>query len=197
MAVLFSSNRKEGAMPIYLPKQIVPIVPKKHSPLFFLAGPIRGGGDWQSYMAEHLLYRRAEAHVACPSRWDDTHRLSHHFHQPFSQADNRQLVWERHYLKQAGLEPDVPGCIIFWLGLESVTDPHPGPEPYAMDTRREIGKFTAYAEMMDVRMVVGGDRGFYGLDVILFELSEAYGKPFPFYETMEDVAMNALLTARR
>ncbi len=65
-----------------------------------------------------------------------------------------------------------------------------------MDTRREIGKFTAFAEMMNVRMVVGGDRGFHGLDVILFELGEAYGKPFPFYETMVDVATNAILTAR-
>jgi hypothetical protein len=78
-----------------------------------------------------------------------------------------QLVWERHYLKQAGLEAGIPGCVIFWLGLESLTQPHPGPEPYAMDTRREIGKFTAYAEMMSVRMVVGGNRKFYGLDVIL------------------------------
>lgn len=32
---------------IYLPKQIVPLKPTVESPLFFLAGPIRGGGDWQ------------------------------------------------------------------------------------------------------------------------------------------------------
>lgn len=182
-------------MPIYLPKQIVPISPGKHSPLFFLAGPIRGGGDWQSYMAEHLLYRRSEAHIACPSRWNSDHRLAHYFHRPFSQADNRQLVWERHYLKQAGLAQNTFGCVIFWLGLEDATHPHPGPEPYAMDTRRELGKFTAYAEMMNVRMVVGGDRGFHGLDVILFELSAAFGKPFPFYETMAEVADHAIKAA--
>ncbi|MDD5710854.1 MAG: hypothetical protein PHV43_02015 [Candidatus Colwellbacteria bacterium] len=184
-------------MPIYIPKQIVPLQPTTDSPLFFLAGPIRGGGDWQSQMADQILNQEPSAHIACPSRWDSTHRLARHFHQPFSQANNRQLMWERHYLKQAGLEPNVPGCVIFWLGRESVTNPHPGPEPYAMDTRREIGKFTAFMEIMDVRMVVGGDRGFYGLDVILFELSEVLGKPFPFYETIEDVVAQAVLTARQ
>jgi len=183
-------------MPIYVPKQIITLNPTTDSPLLFLAGPIRGGGDWQSEMAEQILSQEPSANIACPSRWNDTHRLACHFHQAFSPADNRQLVWERHYLKQAGLELGVPGCIIFWLGHEYAHNPHPGPEPYAMDTRREIGKFTAFAEMMNVRMVVGGDRGFYGLDVILFELSEAYGKLFPFYETMEDVALNSLLIAR-
>ncbi|QQR64772.1 hypothetical protein IPH92_04410 [Candidatus Kaiserbacteria bacterium] len=184
-------------MTIYVPKQIVPLSPTNESPLLFLAGPIRGGDDWQSSMVEHIISREPSALIACPSRWNDEHRLAKHFHQPFSKADNRQLVWERHYLKQAGLEANVPGCVIFWLGLESSTHPHPGPEPYAMDTRREIGKFTAYAEMMDARIVVGGDRRFHGLDVILFELSEATGKQFPFYETMAEVADNALLTARQ
>ena len=184
-------------MPIYVPKQIVPLSPTTESPLLFLAGPIRGGGDWQAQMAESILDKASSALIACPSRWDDSHRLAHHFHQPFSQADNRQLVWERHYLKQAGLEPNVPGCIIFWLGLESADAPHPGPEPYAMDTRREIGKFTAFAEMMDVRIVVAGDRRFHGLDVILFELSEAVGRSFPFYETMAEAADHAILTAQR
>ena len=184
-------------MPIYVPKVIVPITPTLESPLVFLAGPIRGAGDWQADMAEQVFAEAPSAHIACPSRWESTHHLAHHFYQPFSRAPNRQLVWERHYLKQAGLEPNVPGCVLFWLGLESVDDPHPGPEPYAMDTRREIGKFTAFAEMMDVRVVVGGDRRFHGLDVILFELGEAIGRPFPFYENMAEVAENAILTARR
>lgn len=184
-------------MPIYVPKIIVPLKPTVESPLFFLAGPIRGGGDSQALMAKQLLRRVPTALIACPSRWDASHPLSKDFYQPFSQADNRQLVWERHYLKQAGLEPNVPGCVIFWLGLESTEHPHPGPEPYAMDTRREIGKFTAFAEMMNVRMVVGGHRGFYGLDVILYELSEAFGKPFPFYETMAEVVDHAIVTARQ
>jgi hypothetical protein len=184
-------------MPIYVPKQIVLLTPTVDSPLFFLAGPIRGGGDWQAHMAEEIIACEPSALITCPSRWGSKHRLAHHFYQPFSRADNRQLVWERHYLKQAGLELNAAGCVIFWLGLESEAQPHPGPEPYAMDTRREIGKFTAFAEMMNIRMVVGGNRGFYGLEVILFELSEAIGEPFPFFETMAEAVNHAILTARQ
>jgi len=33
-------------MPIYVPKQIVPLRPANDKPLLFLSGPIRGGGDW-------------------------------------------------------------------------------------------------------------------------------------------------------
>lgn len=185
-------------MPIYVPKQIVPLHPTVGSPLFFLAGPIRGGGDWQSHMADHIINQEPSALIACPSRWDGSHRLAKHFHQPFSKAENRQLVWERHYLKQAGVKKGVPGCVIFWLGLENAQSPHLGPEPYAMDTRREIGKFTAYAEMVGARIVVGGDPCFHGLSVILFELAEAVGEEnFPFYNNMTDVVHHAFLIARQ
>ncbi len=186
-------------MTIYVPKQIVTLNPTKNSPLLFLAGPIRGGGDWQSEMADRILAQEPRASITCPSRWDNNHRLAKYFHKPFSQADNRQLVWERHYLKQAGLEPNVPGCVIFWLGCESITAPHPGPEPYAMDTRRELGKFTAYAELMSgkVRIVVGGNSNFHGLSVILFELKEAFAGNFVFYQTMNEVVEHALKIAQQ
>jgi len=183
-------------MTIYVPKRIVPLTPTAESPLLFLAGPIRGGGDWQADMAEVIMKQDPSSLITCPSRWGKEHRLASYFYKPFSKASNRQLVWERHYLEQAGLELDVNGCVIFWLGLESVESPHPGPAPYAMDTRREIGKFTAYAEMTDARLVIGGNPSFYGLDVILFELEKAIGKSFPFYETMGEVAEQALRSAR-
>lgn len=195
-------------MPIYLPKKIVPLTPTRESPLFFLAGPVRGGGGWQAYMAFNLLHRMPNAHIAIPTRWNDTHWMEKYFYQPFADADNRQLVWERHYLKQAGLEPGVHGCVIFWLGLESTTDPHPGPEPYAMDTRREVGKFTAFRQVLtmfqeelkgklDWRVVVGGDSHFHGLDVILDELSDAAGERVPFYERMSQVVGQASLIAQQ
>lgn len=183
-------------MPIYVPKKIVPIIPKRISPLFFLAGPIRGGGDWQHPMAKELLFQNKDAHIACPSRWTEKHPLREYFYQPFSQADNRQLVWERHYMEQAALEFEIPGCLVFWLGLESVVTPHPGPEPYAMDTRRELGKFAALRKSHGARVVIGGNRKFYGLDVILNEFAEAANiDEFPFYENMGALASAAYETA--
>jgi hypothetical protein len=190
---------------IYLPKTIIPLQPSESSPLFFLAGPIRGAGDWQANMAEAIINAMPEASIACPSRWKAEHRLAKHFNQPFSEAQNRQLVWERHYLKQAGLEPEVTGCVVFWLGLESETNPHPGPEPYAMDTRREIGKFTAYLEIMrdfpeladrlGIRVVIGGHPDFYGLNVIMDEFHNAIGRHMPFFTDMESLVFAAQMTA--
>lgn len=66
-----------------------------------------------------------------------------------------------------------------------------------MDTRREIGKFIVFAEMMNVRIVVGGNRKFHGLDVILFELGAVFRDQFVFYESMESVAKQAILIARQ
>lgn len=183
-------------MPIYVPKRIIQIKPSILAPLFFLAGPIRGGGDWQHAMAWELLQRNGNANIAVPSRWTAEHPLRDYFVAPFTQADNRQLVWERHYMEQAALSfkqrPDEdgdPGCLVFWLGLESKTSPHPGPEPYAMDTRREVGKYTAFIQTHGARVVVGGHREFYGLDVMLNELADAAGEDsFPFYEDMGELA---------
>jgi hypothetical protein len=193
-------------MPILVPKQIIPIIPTKKAPLLFLAGPIRGGGDWQCPMAVEILKQCQDAYVAVPSRWTTEHPLAAHFVQPFSQAENRQLVWERHYMEQASIERHrarykshvpAPGCLVFWLGLESQENPHPGPEPYAMDTRRELGKFTAFLALQKARVVLGGDRRFHGLDVILNEFADAANVgSFPFYERMDLLAEAALAKAR-
>jgi hypothetical protein len=50
-------------MPIYVPKEIVEIKPTKDAPLFFLAGPIRGGGDWQADMAKIILDKIPKANI--------------------------------------------------------------------------------------------------------------------------------------
>jgi len=99
-------------------------------------------------------------------------------------------------MKQAGLEINIPGCIIFWLGPESTINSHPG-EPYAMDTKRELGEFIAFVKMMNVRMVVGGKRNFHGLDVTFFELCVTFGVQFMLNRSLEDVARQAILTARQ
>lgn len=189
-------------MPIYVPKKIIRVKPTEDAPLFFLAGPIRGGGDWQHTMAWELLQRNFDAHIACPCRWTAEHPLKDYMVTPFSQADNRQLEWERHYMEQASNAFEFtrdPGCLIFWLGLEDAENPHPGPEPYAMDTRREIGKFTGFMRIKGpLKMVIGGNRKFHGLDVILNELTDAFDEiEFPFYEDMGELADAAYAMAVR
>ena len=184
---------------IILPKVIERVNPDK--PLIFMAGPIRGGGDWQSKMVEELISQCGDVQIACPSRWTNEHLLSKFFIRPFSNASNRQLHWERHYMELSALDNKQFGTLLFWLGLEDQNSPHPGPEPYAMDTRREIGKFTAFKKMrrlnreLDCRMVVGGSEDFYGLSVIRDELDDAEDKEFPFYTSMKELAAAALKIA--
>lgn len=178
---------------IIVPKIIEPV--DQTRPLIFLAGPIRGGGDWQRSMAEILISLEPTVQIACPCRWTGTHPLSRYFIRPFSNAPNRQLHWERHYMQSAGLNLSQPGCVLFWLGLEDELYPHPGPEPYAMDTRRELGKFTVYSEMFGADVVVGGSRDFHGLSVIIDEFKYATNKRFLYYETMESLANAALEAA--
>ncbi len=184
-------------MPIIIvPKIIERIHPSL--PLIFLAGPIRGGGDWQWQMATALIRQCPDVQIACPCRWNEVHPLSSYFVRPFSPAPNRQLYWERHYMERAALNPKQRGCVLFWFGLEDRKNPHQGPGPYAMDTRREIGKFTAFKKMFPAtRIVVGGSEAFYGLSVIRDELDDATGVPFPFYTDMGELANMALQTATR
>ena len=184
-------------MKIILPKVIVPLNEFNESPLFFLAGPIRGGGDWQSEMAQVLESVAPDCLIACPCRWDATHRLAGYFHTPFiTDTQNRQLHWERYYMDIAGMDWQKPACIIFWLGLESQTSPHPGPEPYAMDTRREVGKWTGILRTEDcARMAVGGHPDFHGLSAIRDELDDANSGPMPFFTDMKELAERAIKLA--
>ncbi len=183
-------------MPVILPKSHVTSWP---GPLFFLAGPVRGGGDWQ-YDAYQLLEKKRGEHVtaAIPMRYPEMHPLCSKQlrSDPAAQTFNRQLAWERHYLTLTGLRSKgVKGCLVFWLANESKALPHPGPEPYAMDTRREIGEWYTRLEFLkeDVRLVVGVEDRFHGASQIERCLTEARGSKFPVYRTLHDTIQAAVL----
>ncbi len=183
---------------IYLPKEFV--APDPLRPKIFLGGPIRGGGDWQKDMCEILIGMEVDVEIVCPCRWTADHPLAHYFHRPFQDTNAHQVSWERYHMERAALEDRYTGCLLFWLGLESENNPHPGPEPYAMDTRREVGKFTGFIKLRrkldcGTRMVIGGDEKFYGLRTILDDLADANGENFRFYQSMNDLAATALEVA--
>lgn len=178
-------------MKIILPKTLVEIDPNE-GPLFFLAGPIRGGGDWQADCCREIEERLPNSYVAAPCRWGETHPLRKFVVEGTSDAFPRQLNWERHYLELAAKK----GCIIFWLPCESKTDPHPGPEPYAMDTRGELGEWRG--RMMGDRsllIAVGAEPGFYGLSQIQrnFSQSLGYNFPFPIASTLAETVHAAIV----
>ncbi len=163
----------------------------KDGPLIFLAGPIRGGGDWQ----KEACLRLADVFdkdfcVAVPCRWDEQHPLFEYRVSGLSRFDY-QLNWERHYLELAARK----GCILFWLPCESKTNPHPGPEPYAMDTRGELGEWRGrlmHDGFGNCGIVIGAEPGFHGLSQIKRNFSFAIGEEFEIKDTLDATVRSAV-----
>lgn len=174
------------------------ILPKTHyeanfeyGPLFFLAGPVRGGADWQANCCDEIekYFDRFHAAVPCQYR-DGKSRLLKHKVSGDTTYFDRQLTWERHYLDIASEK----GCIIFWLPCEDKSFPRNDEDgPYAMDTRGELGEWRG--RMMHnpkLRVVIGAQKDFPGLSQIQRNFNFALGYDFPIYETLEETVAAAV-----
>ena len=194
-----------------LPKDICSLS-LDHGPVFFLAGPLTGGDDWQSGLCEGLFKLFPEGFtVAIPYGLEDRPSSDR---PPFSkftvlealEHTTRQLPWERHYLDlAAGVSPSdgswVPeqGCIIFWLPVESARYPKPPLHgPYAQDTRGELGEWRGRL-MSDrsLRVVVGGHTDFPGFSTMERNFKFALGDDFVVYRSMRDTAAAAAAFCRK
>jgi len=181
-------------MRIILPKTLCEVDPL-YGPFFFLAGPIRGGGDWQRKCIDEISLRMPHFYAALPCRYDQTHPLSSRRMPGVEDQFEHQLSWERRYLSLAayGFEPAAPGCLIFWLPCESRSNPRTGEGSYAMDTRGELGEWRG--RMMSnhrLNVVVGAEAGFPGLSQIQRNFNEALNCDFPIYPTLERTVIAAI-----
>lgn len=168
-------------------------------PLYFLAGPVRGAGNWQQKASRLIFRKRRRAIVVTPVRagHNDLDALRASGLLPDGLVMDRfpnQTLWERHYLELAGdPKAHAAGCIIFWLPEESTTEPHPGPEPYAMDSRGELGEWRG--RMMgrpDLRIVIGAEPGFLGLRTIQRNFECALGKEITIHDSLAKTVQAAL-----
>lgn len=180
-------------MRIYLPKTLS-AVDLDYGPFFFLAGPVRGGGDWQHKFCNLLRGYIPNFTAALPCRYPEDHPLM-----PFSIHGHmglfdHQTLWERHYLEIAAEK----GCIVFWLPEESKTDPRNDGDPYGRDSYGEIGEWRGRL-MHDhtLRIVIGAELGFPGLKQIRLNQCAATDTQFPIYGTIEETVCAALLKTKR
>ena len=110
-------------------------------PLFFLAGPIRGGENWQQACCLEIEKHLPDFFAVVPCRWEKGYSLFKHRQAGVDNFFKRQTVWEYYYLRRASeLSKEHKGCIIFWL-----------PEParnykgeYARDSRGEIARWGSH-----------------------------------------------------
>jgi hypothetical protein len=180
---------------LILPKMRANLEPYRHLPLFFLAGPTSGGGDWHRSLTNLLLGHVGECIIVNPS-WDYDERHPHYkYRMPCDQYFEHALDFELCYLDQAALHFE-HGCIIFWLACESKEKPRADGQPYARDSRDEVGEWRGYLRCRpDARVAMGIEEGFPGRDVI--ERKNTARVPgFITHRTMEETVKAAARIAK-
>lgn len=190
---------------VLTPEQYI-LVPKRHidpyttlpegTRVYFLGGPIRGAAEWQAHMAALLRMMDPGCIVVVPNRWNHLHMLAPHFIPHLAPHDfPRQAAYERYWMNFAARDMHLRGCLLFWLPVQTeVRKAEDG--PYAQDTYGELGRWSVEKKYdHSLRLVVGGEEKFPGLDQIKYNLSEDVGYDFPILATMEETAGAAVLIA--
>jgi hypothetical protein len=179
-------------MEIIFPKVYCDLDPSL--PLFFLAGPVKGGADWQHNAVEQLGMLLKNFYVVIPCRYDKEHPLVKYKVDGKEDTTSSQLTWERHYMKYAATKN---GCLIFWLPSEDRNYVRTVPEPYAMDTRGELGEWRGQMKHdKNLKVVIGAKEGFLGLSQIQRNFNEALCCDFTIYKTIEETVDAAVRIAR-
>ncbi len=180
-------------MRLITPKRFVDPGLYPTTPLVFLAGPILGGGNWQLAMCRLLDEAVPDLLIAVPLRLPELAPLADHCLGGAEGKFDRQLAWERYYLREAAAR----GCVLFWLA-EQVAPREDG-SPYARDTLGELGEWRGHLHYRkDYRVVIGGDPSFPGLDMIRRNYEDLV-PGFTICPTMYDAvaAVRRCLDARR
>ncbi len=183
-------------MKIIIPKTYVEI-DLAYGPIFFLAGPVRGGDDWQKRAVEEISKHLTNFYVAIPYYYNNLQNFpliakgEHGVEGKFV----RQLNWERYYIDLASKH----GCQIIWLPEESKTNPRDEGN-YANDTLGEIARASVELKYNPQnRVVAGAEKGFYSLSQIQRNFALDQGSTgdlkFPFYETLELTILAAVKKA--
>lgn len=176
---------------LILPKTLPNLEPYKHLPLFYLAGPILGGGDWQYKMAKMIEELNSDCLIANPRRYTPDHPLYSHYLVATGNIFERQTDWERYFMHLAG-SAWPKGCLIFWLAAEDAQCPRDDGNAYSIDTQGELGEWRG--QMMwrrCLRVAVGVERCFPRLDKIKRDFENAL-PDFPIYNSMEAVVRRAI-----
>ena len=181
---------------VILPKTLVDLKPYPEHPLFYLGGPIFGADDWQYPACRMLEGLAPDSFVAVPRRYGAKSVLWGVQAKGSPDHFPRQLLWERHYMWLAGGNIRL-GCLVFWLCSESPHNRRNDGNPYAMDTRGELGEWRATLKYSrGAKVVIGAEPDFPGLEVIQTNFNEALGYEFPFYDSLEETLREAAKLGR-
>jgi len=187
-------------MRIILPKHFIDFstMDEERAPVFFLAGPVLGGGDWQIDACRELQLYLERFWVVIPCRWKEGHPLYKYAVRGDETVFARQTLWERHYLRLAaghgknwrGEYENWKGGIIFWLPIQRAL--REDGSPYGRDTYGELGEWRAHMmHIPNLPVVVGAEDRYNGLSVVKANFEDALGPDFPVYSTLKDTVRAA------
>lgn len=184
-------------MNLILPKKFVDIATIGKLPMFYVAGPILGGGNWQEKCCLELKKCLADFFAVVPCNWGYGAKLFRHAVDGKTDRFPDQTRWERYYLKLANdLSIRRRGCIIFWLPRESQDSPRNDGNPYAIDTLGEIARWGKDASLRNGHIIVGAEEGFKRLRGIRTNLTDDFdfpsGREFPIHPTLEETVLHAM-----
>ena len=183
------------------------------SRLYFLGGPISGGGDWQSIAIDMISKLDPDCYIACPCRYNTDHRLFKHPIYLICEKGKQDLefpnqtLWERYYMERASYY----GAIIMWLPCEDELNPRVV-GPYAQDTYGELGSWRVKAanphvfsfergkmrrHFHRVNLVVGAESNFPGIKTIQKNFDDEFGRPYHIYSTLRETIDNAIVLAKK
>lgn len=198
---------------LILPKMGFEIDFNEGNRLYFLSGPISGGGEWQTMAIKMISELDPGCYVACPHGYDTSHWIfKTHVHFAVENKDNviefpNQTLWERYHLERASYY----GSIIFWLPCENENNPRKN-GPYAQDTYGELGSWRVKASnphvfsfergkmrrhFHRVNLVIGAESGFPGLKTIQKNFDAEFGRPYLIHSTLKETVENAVALAKK
>lgn len=176
---------------LILPKETPTL--EEGKPVYFLAGPVRGGGNWQRDAFERISKEDPHSYVVCPWRYTDDDPIRMYELKGSERVFESQTAWERYYLELAGRT----GCVLFWLPVQDLTNPRAADAgPYGQETYGELGEWRA-RKYFDpaTRLVIGADEQFPGLGPIRRNYEAMIGKDFIFYSSLEETVRAAIIAA--
>jgi hypothetical protein len=174
-------------MKIFLPKTFIP-ENELEVPVIFLAGPIRGGDDWQYRFIKEIEKDLERGTIVNPVRYEGDHPLFSVKEKGDENHFESQTLWERYYLATASKK----GCIVFYLPCESKINPRTSGLPYARDSYGELGEWRGRMIYDNkINLVVGADKDFPGLDVIEKNF-KAMRPDFGIHYSLEDTVRKTI-----
>lgn len=169
--------------------------------VYFFAGPILGGGNWQEKAIILISAIDPDCIIISPRRCEKTDKLFSEYHhildKSFPSPDAQKIEfknhteWSRYYLEKAAFL----GSIIFFLPKEDVLEPRKDGSPYARDTYGELGRWGVRSgqNKKEIIITVGIAPEFPGREEIRKNLCEDHQANFKIHDHL-NVTINHAVT---